>query len=70
MTSANAPDKGSLDPIKLVCWAGIAVSIVWKLVRLQQAFRELSTSATLRSGLMFAPASSVDLESPNPPLGT
>ena len=36
MTSVKAPDKASLDPIKLVCWAGIAVYVVWKLGRLQQ----------------------------------
>jgi AAA family ATP:ADP antiporter len=37
MTTTNtAPGKASLDPIKLVCWAGIAAYVVSKLMRLQQ----------------------------------
>jgi AAA family ATP:ADP antiporter len=31
-----APDKKPVDAIKLVCWGGIALYVVWKLVRLQQ----------------------------------
>jgi ATP:ADP antiporter, AAA family len=36
MTSANAPDNRSLDPIKLVCWAGIATYAVVKALRLNR----------------------------------
>jgi AAA family ATP:ADP antiporter len=36
MTSATTPEKTSIDPIKLVCWAGIAAYVASKAVRLQQ----------------------------------
>ena len=36
MTSTNPATRGSVDLIKLVCWAGIAGYVVLKVVRLQQ----------------------------------
>jgi AAA family ATP:ADP antiporter len=36
MTSAAEPAKGSFDPIKLVCWIGIAAYVVAKVLRWQQ----------------------------------
>ena len=36
MSSATTPEKTSIDPIKLVCWAGIAAYVANKAVRFQQ----------------------------------
>ncbi|HUQ53426.1 MAG TPA: MFS transporter [Gammaproteobacteria bacterium] len=36
MTSATAPAKASLDPIKVLCWVGIAAYVVVKFLRWQQ----------------------------------
>jgi AAA family ATP:ADP antiporter len=34
MTSSDAPGNRLADPIKLLCWAGVAAYVVWKIVRL------------------------------------
>ena len=34
MTNSNASASRPADPVKLLCWAGIAAYVVWKVVRL------------------------------------
>lgn len=36
MASQNPSEKRLLDPVKLLCWAGIAAYVVWKIVGYQQ----------------------------------
>jgi len=36
MTTSTPSDNRLADPIKLICWAGVAAYIVWKIVRLAE----------------------------------